>query len=77
MRSIFERGVPLGEHVGSCAVGASHLLTNSGARFASAQCDGSRHIALQLRVVVTSRNDFNHCKQMLARSAGATTGPPE
>jgi hypothetical protein len=76
MCSIFERGVPLSEHVGSHAVRASRVHRKMPARLVSAQGGDSRSIVLRVCVVETSREEFVHYKQMLALSQSITTGPP-
>ena len=76
MCSIFERGVPLREHVRSCAIRASRVHQKMRTRLVSAQGGDSRSIMLRVCVVETSREEFVHCKQMLALSQSITTGPP-
>lgn len=75
MCSIFERGVPLGEHIGSRASGANRVCKNMRARLALAQRDDLRSITLGV-CVEGSREGFVYGKQLLALSRGITTGPP-
>ena len=75
MRSIFERGVPLKEHVGSCAVDAARARKKTRARAVSMSRDDGCVVGLRMNVVKTSRDEFVHCKQTPLTS-GVATGPP-
>ncbi len=76
MRSIFEKGVPLKEHVGSRAVDASRVRDNECSRLASVQRDNSGCVEMRRSVVERSRDELINCKPMLPPSREATTGPP-
>ena len=68
MRSIFERGVPLKEHVGSRAVDASRVRDDERARLVSVQRGCSGRVEMRRGVVERSRDEFINCKPMLPLS---------
>ena len=76
MRSIFERGVPLKEHVGSRAVDTSRVRNGERARLVLVHRGCSGRVEMRRGIVEWSRDEFVNCEPMLPLSRGATTGPP-
>jgi hypothetical protein len=70
MCSIFEKGVPLKEHVGSRAVEASRMRDDKRARLVSVHHDCSGRVEMQRGIVKWSRDEFINCEPMLPLSRG-------